>query len=103
MFATEPVGKGGGHRHASVLPTRAAERNSQVDLPLPLVPGKEKPGEIHELLEELLGFRAVQDVVGDPGVLPGEWFQVRYEIGVGEESDVEDQIRLGRYSIPVAE
>ena len=84
-------------------PAGATEREAEPRLLLALVPRESEAEERHDVPEELLCRRMLQNVLAHRFVAPGEVTQLRYVEGVLHEADVEYDVCGGRQSVLVAE
>jgi hypothetical protein len=103
VLAAEPLGEELGDHDAPVIAAGAADCDREPRLALLDVRRDREVEELLEEVEEAAGHRLAQDVVADLLGHAGERPQLRHVIGVGDEPDVEDQVRLERHSELVAE
>src|SRR5450631_1289379 len=81
-----------GDRDRAMTAARAADRDREVTLSLALVPR-------HHVREEILAASHEFDALGQcqhpachPRVVSRQWLELRYEVGIVEETYVEDEV-----------
>ena len=88
------IRKMGGDRHGAVTPAGAADRHYEMRLPLGQVLGEQVVDQRVELLVEGIKLPVAIDERDDPGVISSQRAQVGLVVRVGQEADVEQQVRV---------
>src|SRR3990172_9233436 len=89
--------------HRPVPPSGASDGDGQVGFPLALVERQQESEQVLQPVQQLAAFPVLEHEVPHRRVLPVEEAQLVHEVGVGEEADVEDQVRVVRDPVLVAE
>ena len=89
--------------HRPVPPSGAAQRDGEVRLALALVERQEEGEQVFEPVHELAALRVFQDEFPHRRVATVEGAEGVHEVGVREEADVEDQVRVVGDPVLVAE
>src|SRR5580658_2972910 len=92
-----------GNHHGAVLAASAAERQSEVALAFVDVVREQKEQQFGDPIEKLPGLRKTDDVILNLWIFSGQISKFRNEVGVGQESHIEDQIRVERDALLVPE
>src|SRR5277367_357086 len=83
--------------------TGAAERDGEIAFALGNIVRDQVQQQAFDAAEEFAGLREGTDVAGDAGIFAAEFPQVRYEMGIGQKADVENQIRIRGNAVAKAE
>ena len=90
--APQTLGQRFGNRDAAVLAARAADADGRVAAAFVQVALDDGLQECHRPIEKVLGPRLGQHIVTDRLVPPGQRLQLGHPEGIGEESQVEDEV-----------
>jgi hypothetical protein len=86
-----------------VLPPRAAEGDGKGCFPLLFIQGYEESHQLKEALSKHTTLFGVLDIVHDTFVMAVIVSALIDEIGIGQETDIEDNVRIGRKAITIPE
>src|SRR6266403_2953762 len=84
------------------MAARAAECDGEIALPFPNIVRQKIDQQVGNPLDELSCLRERADITRDLRIAAGQLLESRDVVGIGKEPDVEHQVAIGGYTVPVA-
>ena len=91
-----------GDHYRTVLAASAAKGYREVALSFFNVVWQQKQQQLRDAIQELCCLGELADVLGHLGMAAGQMPELRHEVRIGQEPDVENQVGFERYTVLIA-